>query len=101
MQQACYVQEHVYYQSIQDDTPDVLAELLKLEGAVQRYNPRLLAKPSPTDRYSSRPQIAAGVDGCSLLCPHGAGSPRHYTCLRLVTWLCVWLLGTVCNEFRV
>ena len=46
------MQEHVYYKSIQDDTPDVLAELLRLEGAVKRYNPRLLAHASSTDRYA-------------------------------------------------
>lgn len=45
------LQEHVYYQAIQDDTPDILAELLRLEGALQRYNPRILEKPSSPDRY--------------------------------------------------
>jgi len=44
------LQEHVYYKSIQDDTPDILAELLRLEGALQRYNPRILEQPSSTDR---------------------------------------------------
>lgn len=46
------LQEHVYYQSIQDDTPDILAELLRLEGALQRYNPRILEQPSSSDRYN-------------------------------------------------
>jgi len=46
------LQEHVYYQAIQDDTPDILAELLRLEGALQRYNPRILEKPSSPDRYN-------------------------------------------------
>ena len=45
------LQEHVYYQAVQDDTPDILAELLRLEGALQRYNPRILEKPSSPDRY--------------------------------------------------
>ena len=44
------LQEHVYYKAIQDDTPDILAELLKLEGAIQRYNPRLLAPASSAER---------------------------------------------------
>ena len=48
------LQEHVYYQSIQDDTPDILAELLRLEGALQRYNPRILEQPSSPDRYNPR-----------------------------------------------
>ena len=45
------LQEHVYYKTLQDDMPDLLAELLKLEGALQRYNPRILEKPSSPDRY--------------------------------------------------
>lgn len=48
------LQEHVYYKNLQDDMPDLLAELLKLEGALQRYNPRILEKPSP-DRCTKTP----------------------------------------------
>ena len=44
------LQEHVYYKNLQDDMPDLLAELLKREGALQRYNPRILEKLS-SDRY--------------------------------------------------
>lgn len=45
------LQEHVYYKSLRDDTPDILAELLRLEGALQRYNPRILEQPSSPDRF--------------------------------------------------
>lgn len=44
------LQEHVYYKAIQDGTPDILAELLQLEGALQRYNPRLIEQPSSAER---------------------------------------------------
>lgn len=46
------LQEHVYFRNIADETPDVLAELLRLEGALPRYNPRILEQPSSDDRYA-------------------------------------------------
>ena len=44
------LQQHVYYHTIRDSTPDILAELLRLEGALQRYNPRVLEQPSSSAR---------------------------------------------------
>ena len=46
------LQEHVYFRNLADETPDILAELLQLEGALPRYNPRILEQPSALDRYA-------------------------------------------------
>ncbi|DBA75355.1 TPA: hypothetical protein ACH3X1_010624 [Trebouxia sp. C0004] len=88
------LQEHVYYQAIQDDTPDILAELLRLEGALQRYNPRILEKPSSPDRHDVR-QYALDGEGdkptggwlsqLGYLYPPGAED----TIIAITHWVCV------------
>ncbi|KAL3134029.1 hypothetical protein ABBQ32_008463 [Trebouxia sp. C0010 RCD-2024] len=55
------LQEHVYFRTIEDDTADVLAQLLQLEGAVQHYNPRLLAQSSSMERQDVRQQALLGA----------------------------------------
>lgn len=57
----------MYFQNIRDDMKDILAELLQLEGALPRYNPRILEKPSSPDRYSTFPSVQ---ENCMLLCMH-------------------------------
>ncbi|KAL0021594.1 hypothetical protein WJX79_001497 [Trebouxia sp. C0005] len=87
------LQEHVYYQAIQDDTPDILAELLRLEGALQRYNPRILEKPSSPDRQDVRQHALSGegnkptegwLSQLGYLYPPGAED----TITAITHWIC-------------